>query len=121
MCDTAIRPRSFITRFIPWLIWVIEDGGSTGWSSLSNTEYCDLYQHRDGIGTPYPRISGWKSGRKLSVDTSKYSLHGMVSAFRWDGLITDRPMISPPFMDILFNPDNATKLAAPANATLPIA
>jgi hypothetical protein len=102
--------------------WVIEDGlGSTRWPSLPNTQYCDLYQHRDGIGKQYPRISGWKSGCKESADTSKYSFHGMVSAFRWDALITDRPMISPVFMDILFHPDNTTKFAALDNARLPIA
>jgi hypothetical protein len=93
--------------------WAIEDRlGSVRWNTMPDMHYCDLFQHRDGIGKQYPLMSGWKAGPKERPDTSKYSFHGMVSAFRWDAAITDRPMISPVFMDILFNRENTMRTFA---------
>ena len=93
--------------------WVIEDRlGSIRWNTLPDALYCDLFQHSDGIGKHYPRMSGWNSGPKECPDTSKYSFHDMVSAFRWDAVITDLPMTSPSSMDILFDPENTTQTFA---------
>jgi hypothetical protein len=90
--------------------WVIEDWlGSSRWSTMPEAQYCDLFQHRDGIGKQYPRMSGWQTGRKEAADTRKYSLNDMVAAFRWDTLVADRLMTSQVFMDILPNPLRATE------------
>jgi len=91
--------------------WVIEDRlGSTRWSTVMDMHYCDLFQHRDGLGKRYPRMSGWKTGRREVADTGIYSCHEMVSAFRWDALVTDRQRISAVFMDIFLDPDRTTSV-----------
>jgi hypothetical protein len=102
--------------------WVIEDRlGSTRWSTMPDSQYCDLYQHGDGLGKQYPRMSGWHTGRRESADTSKYSLNDMVSAFRWDTLVTDRRAISSAFMDVLIDPHNITKFLMHRDEALAIA
>jgi hypothetical protein len=93
--------------------WAIEDRlGSARWNTMPNAHYCDLFQHRDGIGTQYPLMSGWKAGPKEIRDTSKYSLHDMVSAFRWDVALTERPMTSPVFADMLRDLETTTRAFA---------
>jgi len=90
--------------------WAIEDQlGSSRWTTLPDLQYCDLFQHRDGIGKQYPRMAGWRSGRREAADTSKYSLNDMVAAFKWDALVADRRMTSEVFMDILPNPLGVTR------------
>jgi hypothetical protein len=101
--------------------WVIEDRlGSTRWSTMLDMHYCDLFQHRDGVGKRYPRMSGWKTGRMEAPDTGKYSCHEMVSAFRWDMLVTDTQRVSAVFMDIFLDPDNTT-FALPNRSALTLA
>jgi hypothetical protein len=64
--------------------WVIEDRlGSVRWTALRGAQYCDLFQHADGLGGRYPRLKASQTGFNEAPDISARTVNDMVSAFRW--------------------------------------
>ena len=64
--------------------WVIEDQlGSVRWTRLSGTQYCDLYQHSDGVGGRYPRLKVAPTGLNEAADIAQRTVNDMVCSFRW--------------------------------------